>query len=406
MINTCISCNADQVECLLNLGEQPPSNRYLTSPDDECEHHLLRFGVCVQCGLAQLIDPMQASIVQSRFPWVTYNEPEGHLDDLVEQIESLGMLKSDAFVMGVTYKDDSTLARCLRKGVKQTHRLRQTEDLGIDDALASLETVQGFLNIAKADELVKKYGQADVLFVRHILEHVHKPKNLVQACQRLTKSGGLIIFEVPDCRKVFDGNDHCFLWEEHISYFTPDTLKSFLKQEGFHKISNFVYPYPMEDSLIAIVVNDIHNSKAEMMTKDEEIRRVRNFATSFAARKSAIQSMLNDRLKKGWRIALFGAGHLAAKFVNFYQLKDKFVGVIDDSPHKQNHYLPGSALPVITSTCLDGGEIDLCLLTLSPESEAKVRKSRADFLARGGIFQSIFSASESSIDRGLIDDPA
>ncbi len=142
------------------------------------------------------------------------------------------------------------------------------------------------------------------------------------------------------------------------------------------------------------------------MTKDEEIRRVRNFATSFAARKSAIQSMLNDRLKKGWRIALFGAGHLAAKFVNFYQLKDKFVGVIDDSPHKQNHYLPGSALPVIASTCLDTGEIDLCLLTLSPESEAKVRKLRVDYLARGGIFQSIFSASESSIDRGLIDDPA
>jgi len=406
MINTCISCNADQVECLVNLGEQPPSNRYLTSPADKCEHHLLRFGVCVQCGLAQLIDPMQASIVQSRFPWVTYNEPEGHLDDLVEQIESLGMLKSDAFVMGVTYKDDSTLARCLRKGVKQTYRLSQTEDLGIVDTLASLETVQSSLNIAKADELAKKYGQADILLVRHILEHVHEPKHFIQACHRLTKPGGIIVFEVPDCRKVFDGNDHCFLWEEHISYFTPDTLKGLLQQEGFHKISNLVYPYPMEDSLVAIVVNDIYDSRVEVMTVTEEIRRVRNFAISFTARKSAIQGMLNDRLKKGWRIALFGAGHLAAKFVNFYQLKDKFVGVIDDSPHKQNHFLPGSALPVITSTCLDTGDIDLCLLTLSPESEAKVRKSRSDFLARGGIFQSIFSASESSIDRGLIDDPA
>jgi SAM-dependent methyltransferase len=399
MINTCISCNSDQVECLLNLGEQPPSNRYLTSPDDECEHHLLRFGVCVQCGLAQLIDPMKASIVQSRFPWVTYNEPEGHLDNLVEQIESLGMLKSDAFVMGVTYKDDSTLARCLRKGVKHAHRLSQAEDLEIIDDLASLETVQGLLNKAKADELVKKYGQADVLFVRHILEHVHEPKHLVQACHRLTKPGGLIVFEVPDCRKVFDGNDHCFLWEEHIAYFTPETLKGFLQQEGFHKISSFVYPYPMEGSLVAIVVNDIVDCKMDPVKNIEEIRRVRNFATSFAARKNTIQSMLDKRLEKGCRIALFGAGHLAAKFVNFYQLKDRFIGVIDDSPHKQNHYLPGSALPVITSTCLDAGEIDLCLLALSPESEAKVRKSRSDFLASGGIFQSIFSASASSIDR-------
>jgi SAM-dependent methyltransferase len=309
------------------------------------------------------------------------------------------MLKSDAFVMGVTYKDDSTLARCLRKGVKHAHRLSQAEDLEIIDPLASLETVQGLLNKAKADELVKKYGQADVLFVRHILEHVHEPKHLVQACHRLTKPGGLIVFEVPDCRKVFDGNDHCFLWEEHIAYFTPETLKGFLQQEGFHKISSFVYPYPMEGSLVAIVVNDIVDCKMDPVKNIEEIRRVRNFATSFAARKNTIQSMLDKRLEKGCRIALFGAGHLAAKFVNFYQLKDRFIGVIDDSPHKQNHYLPGSALPVITSTCLDAGEIDLCLLTLSPESEAKVRKSRSDFLASGGIFQSIFSASASSIDR-------
>lgn len=406
MTNTCICCNTDQVQCLLNLGEQPPSNRYLTSPDVECEHHPLRFGVCVQCGLSQLINPMQASIVKSRFPWVTYNEPEGHLDDLVEQIESLGMLRSDTFILGMTYKDDSTLVRCLRKGVKQTHRLSQVEDLGIIDALAGLETVQELLDLAKADELVMKYGQADVLFVRHILEHAHEPKQLIQACQRLTKSGGLIVFEVPDCRKVFDGNDHCFLWEEHISYFTPETLKGFLRQEGFHKITNLVYPYPMEDSLIAIVVNDVCDSKIEVILKDEEIGRAKNFATSFTARKNAIQLMLDDRLKKGWHIALFGAGHLAAKFVNFYQLKDKFVGVIDDSLHKQNHYLPGSALPVIPSTGLDTGEIDLCLTTLSPESEAKVRKSRANYLARGGIFQSIFSASESSIDRGLINDSA
>ena len=104
-------------------------------------------------------------------------------------------------------------------------------------------------------------------------------------------------------------------------------------------------------------------------------------------------------------MALFGAGHLAAKFVNFYGLKEKLIGVIDDNPHKQNHFLPGSALPVIGSEWLNTGDIDLCMLTLSPESETKVRKAKADYLARGGIFRSIFSASTSSIDKALIDDP-
>jgi hypothetical protein len=406
MTEQCIGCGADQVECLLDLGLQPPSNRYLTSPDGDSERHPLRFGVCDQCGLAQLVDPMPPSIAKSRFSWITYNEPEGHLDDLVDLIEARGLLGDDAFVAGVTYKDDTTIARCQRKGVKHTHRLAQVEDFGIADPLASLETIQERLDVALADELAQKYGQADVLFVRHILEHAHEPKRLAEACRRLAKPGGLMVFEMPDCRKVFDGNDHCFLWEEHIAYFTPETLKNFLQRLGFRQIDILVYAYPMEDSLVAVVVNDDLEPGAGLPTNAEEIRRPRNFAASFPTRKAAIQSMLDDRGQQGHHMALFGAGHLAAKFVNFYQLKDRFVGVVDDNPHKQQHYLPGSALPVIGSSCLETGEVDLCLLTLSPESEVKVRKAKADYLARGGIFRSIFSASASSIDKDLIDDPA
>lgn len=406
MTYQCISCSADQVDCLLDLGEQPPSNRYLTSPDIDSERHPLRFGVCTQCGLAQLIDPMPASIAQSRFPWLIYNEPEGHLDDVVDRVEALGLLGSDTFVAGVTYKDDTTLARCQRKGIKRTHRLSQTEDLGIANPLASLETIQARLDLALADELVKKYGQIDVLFVRHILEHAHEPKLLIEACRHLARPGGLLVFEVPDCRKVFDGKDHCFLWEEHIVYFTPETLKGFLQRAGFQQIDILVCPYPMEDSLVAIVVNDDLEPGVDVQAIQEEIYRARNFAASFQARKTTIQSMLDAWRKQGRRLALFGAGHLAVKFVNFYHLKDRFVGVIDDNPNKQKHYLPGSALPIISSGCLETGEVDLCLLTLSPESEAKVRKAKAEYLARGGDLRSIFSASGSSIDKDLIDDPA
>ena len=374
----CIGCGADQVQCLLDLGGQPASNRYLNSPDATFEKHPLRFGLCARCGLAQLIDPMPAHVVQSRFPWITYNEPEGHLDDLVDRIEILGLLDSSAFIVGVTYKDDTTLARCQLRGVKRTYRLNQTQDLGIGDSLASLETIQARLDFVLADELSKKYGQADVLFVRHILEHAHEPKLLIEASRRLTRPGGLLVFEMPDCRKVFDGNDHCFLWEEHIAYFTPETLKDFLRRAGFEQIDILVYPYPMEDSLVAVVVNNNIEAKVDVLANEEEICRARNFAASFLDRKSAIQSKLDDWEKQGHRMAIFGAGHLAAKFVNFYQLKDRFVGVIDDDPHKQNHYLPGSALPVISSTSLETGEVDLCLLTLSPESEAKVMRAKAD----------------------------
>jgi len=407
MKNKCVCCKGEDVVCLLDLGEQPPSNRYQVLPNTSCEHHPLRFGVCTKCGLAQLIDPMPVSICRSRFPWITYNEPESHLDDLVDRIENFITSKTQAFVLGISYKDDSMLLRCQQKGIKRTHRLSRSKDLGIAEPLASIETIQSRLNLAMADELATKYGQADVLVFRHILEHAHNPVLFIQACSRLVRSGGLLIFEVPNCRKIFDGNDHCFIWEEHITYFTEVTLKCFLMQAGFRTVDIIVYPGPMEDSLVAVAVNDIDLGLfVDVIPNKNEILRVRNFADSFLSRKAVIQSILDDQLKKGYRMTLFGAGHLATKFVNFYQLKSKFLAVIDDNPDKQDFFLPGSALPIINSSILNTDQINLCLLALSPESDAKVRKTNTSYLAHGGIFRSIFSASALSIDKIQTYDPA
>ena len=98
---------------------------------------------------------------------------------------------------------------------------------------------------------------------------------------------------------------------------------------------------------------------------------------------------------------MFGAGHLAAKFINFYDIAGYISGVIDDNPDKQGLYMPGSGVPIIGSDVLDKGEVDVCLHTLSPESEKKVRAAKSEYLEQGGHFRSIFSASNSSIDQDI-----
>lgn len=399
MSTTCIGCAASSVQELLDLGAQPPSNRFLSSPDEDCERHPLRFGFCPRCGLAQLLDPMPPQIVRSRFQWITYNEPEGHLDDLVSRLSARIRLDAGTVVFGITYKDDSTLARFLRGGVGRTYRLDQVADLGVEHPLASLESIQAALTPDKAKGVAARHGHADVVLVRHILEHAHDPRRLVEACRHLAKPGGLLVFEMPDCRKAFDGHDHCFLWEEHIAYFTPDTLERFLAYLGFGDVDILLYPYPMEDSLIAIVTNGEREAAAPALPGPGEAQRLRDFSAAFSERKKRTHLAFDAMQAKGLRVALFGAGHLAAKFINFYGLEGRMTQVVDDSPDKQRYFMPGSGLPIHGSGCLDTGEVDVCLLTLNPESEQKVMKAKAAFVRSGGAFRSIFSASPISIDK-------
>lgn len=93
-----------------------------------------------------------------------------------------------------------------------------------------------------------------------------------------------------------------------------------------------------------------------------------------------MQKYLQRLHAEGKRVALFGAGHLAAKFINFYGLTPFLNSVVDDNPHKRKCLMPGSQLPITGSQCLEAGEVDLCLLTLNPESEQKVLKAKQTML--------------------------
>ena len=143
MIKECIGCGADTVKKLIDLGSQPPSNLYLLETRESYDTHPIEFCICISCGLAQLSNPMPPDEVRSRFDWISYNEPEGHLDNLVEILATKIDLSKKTHIVGVTYKDDSTLDRFYRKGIVDTYRLNQTDDLQITEPLSSEEGGSG-----------------------------------------------------------------------------------------------------------------------------------------------------------------------------------------------------------------------------------------------------------------------
>jgi hypothetical protein len=397
MLDLCLSCNTGNVEVILALGPQPVSNRFLRVPTESLAKFPLEFGGCQQCGLAQLSKPVASSLIKPLHPWLAYNEPESHLDELVSSISHKFELATAARIRGVTYKDDTTLERLRHLGFSDIGRLNPRLDLWIQDPLAGLETIQGALTPPLAEHISATKGRSDLLIVRHLLEHAHAPRMFLEACRVLTAPGGIMIFEVPDARKMLKGGDHCFLWEEHIVYFTPRTLRSFFEHAGLTDIDVHVYEYAMEDSLVAVVKNTSYEPK-RASAEFHEIEMLKAFAKNLSIRSSSIRSYLKALNEQGKKIAVFGAGHLSLKFINFYELAPYLNCVIDDNPHKQSLFMSGSELPIVPSKVLESNQIDLCILGLNLESEQKVCAAKHDYLAHGGKFLSAFSSSARSID--------
>jgi hypothetical protein len=396
----CYLCRQPHLVPLIDIGPQPVSNRFLASPGEPEERFPIALIQCESCGLVQIETPVPASALVPGYDWITYNEPEAHLDGLVDILLSLPGVGPGAVAGGVSFKDDSTLARLEQRGLSRW-RLDLRDDLGVAAAHAGygVETIQDRLTPAAADAIAARRGRADVLLVRHILEHSSAPLEFLEALTRLTKPSGYIVVEVPDCSRAFDKFDYTTIWEEHTLYYTPTTFRGGFPLAGLGVIRTENYPYPFENSLVAIATGG--GGASTLAASADEIagerRRGRRFSEEFPAHRERVRAFLQAHRRDRGKVAFFGAGHLACTFVSVFGVEDEIACIVDDNPHKRGMFLPGSRLPIVGSSALLEDDITLCLLSLNPIGEEKVIGNNAAFTQRGGVFASIFPASRHAL---------
>ena len=393
MTTDCRVCGSKLSPDRLDFGPHAVRNRFLRSADESAYAHPLALAYCGSCATVQLADPPPVSELRPRFGWIGYNEPEGHLDHLVNVLARLpGATPRSAFA-GLTYKDDSTLTRLNRLGFEYTWRPDVARDLLVAEPFAGIESVQATLTRDRAENLGARFGRPDVLIVRHVLEHTHDTRAALEWTATLVRPGGHVVFEVPDTVRALDRLDYTTVWEEHTLYFSEATLAACLARGGFEVVALETYPYTLENSLVAIA--RAGGKGQPPAAPPAEFSRARRFVREFPRVRDRVQAQLRDR----GRVAMLGAGHLTGAFINLYGLADRIDFVADDNANKQGLLMPGSRLPILPSSELVARGIDLCLMTVRPEIESAVAAKNAAFTAGGGILASVFPDSPYSLDR-------
>ena len=390
----CSVCDSHELKTKLSFGVQSPSNRFGEFTTGETvldESYPLSLGICNQCGTLQLTERMPIDAVRPRYDWLTYNEPEGHLDDVADKLSKLPGISLTSRFLGVTYKDQSTLDRLGKKGFSQTDCIKE-QQLGSPNTPFGLETIQALLSeTANISHIKESYGKVDVLLVRHIVEHATSARLLLQNLKELLAPNGYIVLELPDSERILRAKNYPFIWEEHICYFTGATVAALAASAGAELVDLIRYSYAFEDSLIVLLrfpetsINSEGNAspEADLLSSKQLID---SFATGFNKTRTDWRERIGKLTKNDQKVAVFGAGHLAAKFINFFELSDLIDYVIDDHPQKVGMRMPGSGLSIVPSNEMALRDIKVCISTLSPESEVKVRIKLSSYFEQGGIF--------------------
>ena len=89
----CFMCRSAELTPVIDVGPQPISNRFLQTSSEAEERYPIALRQCAVCGLVQIETPVPARALIPPYDWITYNEPEGHLDDLVDILMTLPGIK-------------------------------------------------------------------------------------------------------------------------------------------------------------------------------------------------------------------------------------------------------------------------------------------------------------------------
>jgi hypothetical protein len=399
-VSHCLICGSPQVETLLEFGPQAVSSHFGKASTVAAVEHDLAFAGCKHCGVMQLAAPFPYRDLVKPYEWITYREPETHLDAVVETICRIPGIDRDSAVAGITFKDKTTLDRLRGRGFDRIWSLDPRADLGASDPNADIESVQALLTPAKAAEIVAKRGRVDLLIVRHIAEHAEAPRRFLQALSTLLAPGGVMVIEVPDCTANLARQDYSMIWEEHALYLTRETAPQILAPAGCTGIGLEVHPFAFEDVIVLYARKSSDTElpvETDPAASDRSLALARDYSSAFDGWTAQYHRLFDDLTKGGRRLAAYGAGHLTCAFLNFHDLAGYFAFVVDDTPQKQGLFMPKSRLPIVPRSRLNADEISACLFGLAPDIEDKVIANNAGYVKAGGAFYSMFVDSPRSI---------
>jgi len=352
----CRFCNKELNHIFVSLGSSPLSNAYLQKEQlhKRESFYPLDVYVCDHCFLVQLPEHENPENIFSDYAYFSsYSDMWlKHAKEYVNKMIKVFGINKSSHVVEIASNDGYLL---------QYFQQNNVPVLGIEPAgnVAQVAQEKGvptqvvFFGVETAKRLLDEGKSADLLLGNNVLAHVPDLNDFVAGLKVLLKSEGIITMEFPHLLRLIKGRQFDTIYHEHFSYFSFLTVQKVFSAHGLvlfdveelstHGGSLRIYAKHEENNskLISNRVQNMLDKEASAgfldiksyLVFDEQVRGV----------KRDILSFLIKIKKEGKTIVGYGAPAKGNTLLNYCGIRNDFIDyVVDRSPHKQGHYLPGT----------------------------------------------------------------
>lgn len=396
VVEGCRSCGSKTLETILSFGETPIADKLVKQEHlSDAEYFApLTFVQCSDCGLAQILETVEPTILFGRdYPYYSsvstalLNHFASSAQNMIERYK----LDQSSLVMEAASNDGYML---------QNFTANQIPVLGIDPAQGpantanerGMTTLNTFFTCDLAKSLATEGKKADLFLANNVLAHVAKLNGFVQAIAEILKDDGVAVLEFP---YLLDLVDHCefdTIYHQHLCYFSLTSIVPLFERHGLY--INQVERTPIHGGSLRIYASfDKRNDlSVDDLLSLENKRSLSSpvFFSSFLEQlekiKSDFHAILRDIERKGQAVIGYGAAAKATTLLHYLEIgSDQLDCIIDKSTFKQNLYMPGTNVPIKSPDDIPTLKADFIVI-LAWNFAREIISENQNYINQGGQF--------------------
>lgn len=351
------SCPVCGRGCLTNLLELPDIpvfvNVLLSSADEArfCPKGKQRIVQCDYCGFVFNCDFEPEKVLYGSDYHADRGESDyyqRHISHVLDFIESVKPLKEQR-VLEVACGNGEFLAKSVKRGPKAA--------VGIDPSAPGLAEGPFCLKNVLFDEtyISQMSCPADVLFNRHMIEHIQNPLDMLSRFHQALADDGILYLETPRLNWILENQAFFDFPYEHCAYYSDYFMVSLLTMAGF-EIAAAEYSY--DEQYFSICAKKRNAKPVFAQAEEENLLYIRRSCSGLMHTYTSInrpevtQHFCTEMLRSGEPdlnppsilsegVYFWGA---AAKGVMCANLLGNWpiAGFIDKNPYKWGKYIPGT----------------------------------------------------------------
>jgi SAM-dependent methyltransferase len=341
----CRICGSTELTKVLDLGQQPLANSFLSSPEQDEAVYPLELMLCAACIHLQLSIVVDRQEIFSDYIYSSRAATLGehwrkYADDVMRRLPTGRMVS----IVEIGSNDGLLL---------EYFSCRNHTVLGIDPAEnipASVPTQRALWSLQVAREIETRDGRADAILANNVFAHIEDLNDAVAGMSLLLTDDGIAVIELPWAEDLWERGWYDSVYHEHLSLFGTTALSTLFERHGL-----FISEVQLHDvqgtSLRAFAGRERTDKHDYYKNIDVERRRTHPLQYKQVTRR--VEDQRNrlrrrlDRLKgEGKRIVGYGAPAKGNTMLNYTGAGEFMECLIDDMPSKQGKYAPGSKLPV------------------------------------------------------------